>query len=402
MKSFENPSLKPLSAIREFLDHSSSGGIVLMIAAGMALLVANSPSSSLYAELLHKDIIGMSVLHWVNDGLMALFFLLVGLEIKREVLDGQLSTWSRRILPGAAALGGMVVPAAVYLLFNLQAEGHPEGWAIPAATDIAFALGVLSLLGSKVPTSLKIFLTALAIIDDLGAVLIIALFYSGDLNLLALGGAAIVLLSLFLMNLRGVTHLALYLLVGAVLWVLVLMSGIHATLAGVALAITIPLHRSPGRPEEGSSPLHRLEHMLHPWVNFLVLPIFGFSNAGVSFAGMTLASVADPVPLGVSLGLFVGKQIGVFVAAAIVIGAGWAELPKHANWGQLYGVSVLCGIGFTMSLFIGLLAFSGSPQLQDATKIGVLIGSGLSAAMGVILLLIFASRVLPDAQTDDD
>jgi len=317
---------------------------------------------------------------------MAIFFLMVGLEIKREVVDGQLSTWSRRILPGSAALGGMIGPALIFLAFNLGDGGHPKGWAIPAATDIAFALGVLSLLGWRVPTSLKIFLTALAIIDDLGAVVIIALFYTGSIDALALAGAGTVIVALVGLNRFGIRNLLPYLLLGSLLWVLVLQSGIHATLAGVVLALTIPLTRSPNKPDDMRSPLHRLEHAIQPWVAFLIVPIFGFANAGVSFAGMSIAQLADPVPMGVAAGLFLGKQLGVFAAATLVIRAGWAELPMYASWRQIYGVALLCGIGFTMSLFIGLLAFPESALLQDEVKIGVLLGSLLSAIAGSVLL----------------
>jgi NhaA family Na+:H+ antiporter len=377
---------RPRSALRAFLSSEASGGVVLMGAAALALVVANSPVSGAYFEVLHSYVLGMSVLHWVNDALMAVFFLLVGLEIKREMLDGQLSTWPRRALPGIAALGGMVVPAVIYLAFNGGPDGHPRGWAIPSATDIAFALGVLSLLGPRVPISLKVFLTALAILDDLGAVLIIAVFYTGDLNLYALGGAAFVLVLLSGLNRAGFTDLKPYLLLGIVLWFLVLMSGIHATLAGVALALTIPLRVSPGKPEDAASPLHQLEHALQPWVAFLIVPVFGFANAGVSFSGMSFESLLNPVPLGVALGLFVGKQVGVFAFSWLVIRMDWADLPANATWAQFYGVALLCGIGFTMSLFIGLLAFPTSPELQDATKLGVLLGSALSALTGAALL----------------
>jgi NhaA family Na+:H+ antiporter len=341
---------------------------------------------------LHIYIGGLSTLHWINDGLMAVFFLMVGLEIKREVLDGQLSTWPRRVLPGFAALGGMIVPALVFLAFNSGEAGHPRGWAIPAATDIAFALGFLSLLGPRVPLTLRVFLAALAIIDDLGAVIIIALFYTSSIDVLALGGAAVVLAALIGMNRFKVFVLWPYLILGAVLWFLVLKSGIHATLAGVALALCIPLRTSPAKPDDAHSPLHRLEHAIAPWVTFLVVPIFGFANAGVSFAGMSLGQLADPVPLGVALGLFVGKQVGVFTFAATVIRLGWAELPMYASWRQLYGVALLCGIGFTMSLFIGLLAFPDAPVLQDEVKLGVLLGSLLSAIAGSLLLRSSPSR----------
>jgi NhaA family Na+:H+ antiporter len=357
-----------------------------MGAAALALVVANSPASGGYFEALHSDVLGLSVLHWINDALMAVFFLLVGLEIKREMLDGQLSTWSRRALPGIAALGGMIVPAVIYLAFNTGSDGQIRGWAIPAATDIAFALGVLSLLGPRVPISLKAFLTALAILDDLGAVLIIAMFYTGNLNVYALGGAAFVLLLLNGLNRAGFTDLKPFLLLGVVLWILALMSGVHATLAGVALALTVPLRVSPGRPEDVTSPLHQLEHALQPWVAFLIVPVFGFANAGVSFAGMSFETLLTPVPLGIALGLFVGKQVGVFAFSWAAIRMDWADLPANATWAQFYGVALLCGIGFTMSLFVGLLAFPNSSELQDATKLGVLFGSVLSGVVGAGLL----------------
>jgi NhaA family Na+:H+ antiporter len=270
----------------------------------------------------------------------------------------------------------------IYLAFNAGPNGHPRGWAIPSATDIAFALGVLSLLGPRVPISLKVFLTALAILDDLGAVLIIAVFYTSELNFYALGGAIFVLGLLQGLNRAGFTDLKPYLLLGVVLWFLVLMSGVHATLAGVALALTIPLRVTPGRPEDATSPLHILEHSLQPWVAFLIIPIFGFANAGISFAGMSLSTLQNPVPLGIALGLFVGKQVGVFAFAWAAIKAGLADLPANATWPQLYGVALLCGIGFTISLFIGLLAFPTSADLQDATKLGVLLGSILSGSIG--------------------
>ena len=381
-----HPPPRPRSALRTFLDNEASGGLVLMGAAALALVVANSPLSGAYFDALHSHVLGLSVLHWINHALMAVFFLLVGLEIKREMLDGQLSTWPRRALPGIAALGGMIVPAVIYLAFNAGPNGHPRGWAIPSATDIAFALGVLSLLGPRVPISLKVFLTALAILDDLGAVLIIAVFYTSELNLYALGGAIFVLGLLQGLNRAGFTDLKPYLLLGVVLWFLVLMSGVHATLAGVALALTIPLRVTPGRPEDATSPLHILEHSLQPWVAFLIIPIFGFANAGISFAGMSLSSLQNPVPLGVALGLFVGKQVGVFAFAWAAIKTGLADLPANATWPQLYGVALLCGIGFTISLFIGLLAFPTSADLQDATKLGVLLGSILSGLIGAALL----------------
>ena len=375
---------RPTAYLRSLLEHSAAGGVILMIAAAVALVVANSGLAPIYTGTLETYIGGLSVLHWINDGLMALFFLLVGLEIKREVLEGELSTWSRRILPGSAALGGMVGPALIYLMFNMGPLGHPSGWAIPAATDIAFALGVLSLLGPRVPISLRMFLMALAIIDDLGAVIIIAFFYTSSLNVMALAGAAAVVVALVILNRAGGTRLWLYFALGAALWVLVLLSGVHATLAGVVLALTIPLRRQSAT--GGESPLLRAEHGIQPMVTFLIVPIFGFANAGVSFAGTSLGALADPVPLGVALGLFVGKQLGVFLASAAVIRAGFATLPDQASWRQLYGIAALCGIGFTMSLFIGLLAFPDQAALQNQLKLGVLLGSLISAALGVMLL----------------
>jgi len=300
------------------------------------------------------------------------------------LLEGELSTWPRRALPGIAAAGGMIVPALIYVGLNAGSAETLRGWAIPAATDIAFALGVLALLGPRAPVSLKVFLTALAILDDLGAVLIIALFYSSGLSVAYLCLAALTLAALFALNRTGIMRLSPYLVLGAVLWFVVLKSGIHATLAGVALAAAIPL-KVRGAVDAAPSPLSRLEHGLSPWIAFLVVPIFGFANAGVSLAGMTPSAVLDPVPLGVAAGLFLGKQIGVFGSAWVAIRLRLADLPAHATWLQLYGVSALCGIGFTMSLFIGLLAF-GDPHLQDATKMGVLAGSLLSAIAGWLII----------------
>ena len=378
---------RPPSALRSFLNSQASGGLVLMAAAALALVVANSPLGSLYFGALQTYVGPLSVSHWINDGLMAVFFLLVGLEIKREVLDGQLSNWNRRVLPGVAAFGGMVVPALIFLGFNGDDPATARGWAIPSATDIAFALGVLSLLGDRVPTSLKVFLTALAIIDDLGAVIIIALFYTSNLSIFHLLLAGLVVVVLIGMNRRGVVRLMPYLLLGALLWFLVLQSGVHATIAGVALALTIPLRREPGRPDDMvHSPLHRLEHSLHGWVTFLIVPIFGFANAGVSFSGLTPAILSDHLTLGVAFGLLLGKLVGVFGSAYLVIRADWADMPAGASTLQLLGVSLLCGIGFTMSLFIGLLAFAGDPLLQEEVKIGILAGSLLAGLAGWSIL----------------
>jgi NhaA family Na+:H+ antiporter len=356
-----------------------------MAVAALAMIVANSPLADAYFHALHVEAFGLSLLHWINDGLMAVFFLLVGLEIKRELVDGELCSWPRRLLPGLCAAAGMAVPAAIFIIVQ---QGNPQtlhGWAVPAATDIAFALGVLSLMGSRVPVSLKILLTALAIIDDLGAVLIIALFYSDGLTVWALAWAAGALAVLVAMNRLKVAMLAPYLLVGAVLWWLVLKSGVHATVAGVLLAMTIPLRRSKAAPDDESSPLHRLEHGLQPWVAFAVVPIFGFANAGVSLVGVSFAALLAPAPLGVAAGLFLGKQAGVFGTAWLAVRFGWADCPAHASWLQVYGVAVLCGIGFTMSLFIGLLAFD-QPALQDAAKLGILAGSIASALWGWAVL----------------
>ncbi len=375
------------SVLREFLESGAAGGLLLMAAAILALWVANSPLADTYFQLLHAPLAGLDVLHWINDGLMALFFLFVGLEIKREFLDGQLSTWANRALPGLAAAGGILVPGLLYAALNLGQPDTLRGWAVPTATDIAFALGVLSLLGSRVPTSLKVFLATLAIVDDLAAVLVIAVFYTAELNLAALSGAAVATALLIGLNRLKVTRLAPYLALGAVLWWLVLLSGVHATVAGVILALTIPLRRTKGAPDDMTSPLHRLEHGLSPWVAFLIVPVFGFANAGVSFAAMTPGMLLAPVTLGVALGLFAGKQIGVFGAAFLAIRFRLANLPVAASWAQLYGVALLCGIGFTMSLFIGLLAFP-DPILQQEVKVGVLMGSLASALCGAAVLLI--------------
>ncbi|USJ27333.1 Na+/H+ antiporter NhaA [Ensifer adhaerens] len=381
------------STLRHFLDNEASGGVILMVVAALAIATANSPMANEYFHLLHVYIGPLSIQHWVNDALMALFFLLVGLEIKREMLDGQLSTWSRRMLPGAAAAGGMVFPALFYIYFNWNDSSALRGWAIPTATDIAFALGVLSLFGKRVPASLKIFLAALAIIDDLGAVIVIALFYTADLNLLALFGATIVVGNLIIFNRMGVKALWPYLVLGAVLWVLVFSSGVHATLAGVVLALTIPLKLTPGAPEatHGESPLHKLEHHLHKPVAFAIVPIFGFANAGVSFAGVSMSVITEPLTMGVAAGLLFGKLVGVLGTVAVLVRLKLAQLPAKASWGQMAGVALLCGIGFTMSLFIGLLAFN-DPAVQDHVKIGILLGSLTSGLIGATLLTAFGRR----------
>ena len=370
--------------MRDFLTSEASGGLVLMAAAAAALIVANSPLSDAYARALHAQLGPLSLLHWINDGAMAVFFLLVGLEIKREVVAGRLRTWPDRVLPGIAAAAGMAGPALVYLALNLGA-GTAHGWAIPAATDIAFALGVLALLGTRVPMSLKIFLSAVAIVDDLGAVVIIALFYTSGLDGPMLGGAAVVLATLLALNRLRVRALTPYLALGAVLWVFVLRSGVHATVAGVLLALFVPLRAAPGRRADETSPLHRLEHGLNPWVSLLVVPVFGFANAGVPLTGLPAGALVDPVTLGVALGLFLGKQAGVFASVRLAVAAGLACRPSGASWGQVYGVALLCGIGFTMSLFIGGLAF-GDGLHDTETKLGVIAGSLLSGLAGALLL----------------
>ncbi len=381
---------RPLSTLRDFLDSEAAGGILLMVVAALALLIANSPLADGYFALLRVKIAGLDLLHWINDGLMVVFFLLVGLEIKREILEGELASWPLRLLPGIAAAGGMIVPGLIYAAFNWDNALELRGWAIPAATDIAFALGVLSLLGSRVPASLKVFLATLAILDDLGAVIIIAMFYTADLSIEAAGLAAVVFAILIALNRLGVRVLWPYLALGLVLWGLVLQSGIHATIAGVALALTVPLRKRRGhgaeKGAEAAAPLVRLEHAIHPWVAFAIVPIFGFANAGVAFGGMSPSIVTQSVPLGIALGLFVGKQIGVFGATWASVKLGLTQMPAGAGWMHIYGVSLLCGIGFTMSLFIGALAFPTAPNLADAVKVGVLGGSTLAALAGWFVL----------------
>jgi NhaA family Na+:H+ antiporter len=391
MRASNRPT-SPVSMLRVFLATEAAGGIVLILAAVAAMLVANSAMSAPYFDALHWRFGGLSLLHWINDGLMAAFFLVVGLEIKREVLGGELARWSDRLLSGIAATAGAAVPALIFVALNRGNPASLRGWAVPAATDIAFALGVLALLGRRVPPSLKIFLTAVAIIDDLIAVLIIALFYTSALNFVALAGASGGLLILIVFNRRSVNALWPYLLVGILVWMLMLQSGIHATLAGVAVAMTIPLHVAPGNTKASHAPLVRLENGLHPWVAFAIVPIFGFANAGVSLDGFAARDVLDPVPLGVALGLFLGKQIGIFGAVWLLVRLGWAKRPHNASWYQIYGVTLLCGIGFTMSLFIGGLAFGAGSHQNDAAKLGILLGSVAAAAIGFIVLRLAASQ----------
>jgi Na+:H+ antiporter, NhaA family len=379
----------PLTAIREFFRLEAAGGILLVLASALGLLMANSPIEHYYHALLGTKAevrigdfaIAKPFTLWINDGLMAVFFLLVGLEIKRELMEGELSSREQAMLPALAAIGGMAIPAGIYVLLNQGVPENLNGWAIPSATDIAFSLGVMTLLGSRVPLSLKVLLTAIAIFDDLGAILIIAIFYSTDLSLISLSLAAIALTMLLVLNLIGVRSIAAYVVVGIFLWVCVLKSGVHATLAGVALAAAIPLSAHP----DGHSPLKSMEHSLHSWVAYGVLPIFGFANAGVSFSGMGLNSLLDPIALGIALGLFLGKQAGIFGTIWLAIRIGIARLPQGATWAQVYGMAVLCGIGFTMSLFIGSLAWDHS-DFYPAIRLGVLGGSLASAVLGYLLL----------------
>ncbi|WP_274584134.1 Na+/H+ antiporter NhaA [Neisseria leonii] len=366
-----------------FFQSEPAAGIVLMLAAALGLAAANSDAAGYYFGALGSYVAGLSVLHWVNDGLMAVFFLYVGLEVKRELLRGELDTNSKRFLPAIAALAGLAAPAGIYLLFNGSDAAAAQGWAIPAATDIAFALGVLALLGSRVPVSLKIFLTALAIMDDLAAIVIIALFYTEQLAVNYLLLAAAVLAVLFVLNKKGVTKTLPYLLLGLLLWFFFLKSGIHATLAGVLLAFTVPLRINEDTIDE--PPLLVWEHALTYWVSFLIVPVFGFANAGVSFADFSTETLFSPVVLGIALGLFAGKQFGIFGIVWLLTKLRLAKLPEGATWLQLYGVALLCGIGFTMSLFISLLAFN-SPALQDFSKVGVFMGSLLSGILGYAVL----------------
>lgn len=370
--------------IQYFFSLPTAGGITLMISALLGLIIANSPLSETYFSVLNSYIAGLSILHWINDAFMAIFFLYVGLELKREFLIGELATNSQRILPGLAALAGLAVPAIIYYALNRDNPAALNGWAIPTATDIAFALGIVALLGSRVPLSLKVFLTALAIIDDLAAIIIIAIFYTQELNLMYLLGAFASIVALVFLNIKRITAPSLYIILGLLLWFMVLKSGIHATLAGVALALTIPLHGTTTN-AKGEPPLIAWEHSLSVWVSFLIIPVFGFANAGVSFMGLNLSMLLDPIVLGVALGLFFGKQIGIFGLVYLGEKVKLFSRPTGATWLQVYGVSLLCGIGFTMSLFIGLLAFV-DPNLQDLSKIGVFMGSFLSGVLGFVIL----------------
>ena len=394
------PMREKLKGALAFFHHEAAGGLVLVVAALVALLASNSPLAWLYDGFLHTPAgvrvgplaLDKSLLHWINDGLMAIFFFLVGLEIKREVLRGELSSFGQAALPVVAAVGGMVVPAVIYVAINTGDPVALRGWAIPTATDIAFAVGVLALLGPSIPASLKIFLLALAIIDDLGAIIIIALFYTDNLSLLSLSLAVAGIVVLAALNARGVTRLAPYLLTGLFIWVCVLKSGVHATLAGVAVALAIPLT---SKSESEPSLLEQLEESLHPWVAFAVLPLFAFANAGVSLQGLSLDNLLEPIPLGIAAGLFAGKAIGIFGATWIAVMGGLAGKPDGATWLQILGVAMLGGIGFTMSLFIGMLAFP-DPAEAASLRLGVLTGSLLSAVAGYVIL---AASVRAPART---
>jgi len=384
------------SLFTRFFQLEAASGLLLIAAAVMALIINNSPLSYLYNGLLDVPVavqvgalnIAKPLLLWINDGLMALFFLLIGLEVKREVVDGHLSKPAQVILPATAAVGGMVVPALIYWFINRDNPAAVAGWAIPTATDIAFALGVLALLGKRVPVSLKLFLMTLAIIDDLGAIIVIALFYSGTLSSVSLLLAAACLVALVAMNRLGVVKLGPYMIVGLILWVCVLKSGVHATLAGVALALCIPLRTRNAE----TSPLLSLEHALHPWVAYAILPIFAFANAGVSLAGMSVDSFTHPVPMGIAVGLLLGKTVGVFGLSWLAVKLRLAALPEGAGWGQILGVAILCGIGFTMSLFVGSLAFApGSSDYAGMDRMGILTGSFFAAVIGYAVIAM-ASR----------
>ena len=374
--------------LKDFLQKETAGGIVLIFAALLALAVANSPLLAGYQDLLDTGVvvgigsfvIDKPLLLWINDGLMAVFFFLVGLEVKREVLEGQLSSWDKASLPLIAAVGGMAIPALIFLSLNAGSPDTINGWAIPAATDIAFALGILSLLGPRVPVALKALLLAIAVIDDIGAIAIIALFYSGEIDTGMLGAAGIVFVVMLAVGRARVQSTIPYVLLAILMWAFVLKSGVHATLAGVAAAMTVPLDA-----KSDHGPLETMEHALHPWVAFLVIPIFGFANAGVTLFGLSPSALIEPLPLGIALGLLIGKQIGIFGFAFAAVKLGLASLPPSVSWAQLHAMSLLAAIGFTMSLFIGNLAFADPAQI-DAVKIGVLAGSTIAAVAGYLLL----------------
>lgn len=385
------------SSLMHFFKTSAAGGVVLVFAAALSMVMSNSGLADFYHHLLHTTVsvsfgdagLSKSLHHWINDGLMAIFFFMVGMEIKYEMLRGHLSTREQAILPAIAAVGGMILPAAIfYAIVNPQ---HPElisGWAIPSATDIAFALGILALLGDRVPASLKVLLMAIAVLDDLGAVIIIALFYTANLSLPALALAAVFISLLFVLNRLKVKSPAAYVLAGVALWLAVLESGVHATLAGVVTAMFIPLDN---KTDDGHSMLESMVHKLHPWVAFMIMPVFAFANAGVSLSGLSVQNLLDPIPLGIAAGLFAGKQFGIFATIWVAVKAGVSRLPNNANWRHIYGLSLLCGIGFTMSLFIGSLAYH-DPFLNNEVRLGVLTGSTLAAVLGYIILRYFSGN----------
>ncbi|NVD06768.1 Na+/H+ antiporter NhaA [Vibrio sp. JPW-9-11-11] len=385
-------------AIRDFFKMESAGGILLVIAAAIAMTIANTDLNAAYQGFLHTYVLGMSVSHWINDGLMAVFFLLIGLEVKRELLEGALKSKETAIFPAIAAVGGMLAPALVYVLFNYNDPEAIQGWAIPAATDIAFALGIMALLGNRVPVSLKVFLLALAIIDDLGVVVIIALFYTGDLSTLALAVGFAMTAALFVLNAKKVTKLTPYMIVGAILWFAVLKSGVHATLAGVVIGFAIPLQGKKGE----HSPLKHMEHALHPYVAFGILPLFAFANAGISLEGVSMSGLTSMLPLGIALGLLIGKPLGIFSFSWLAVKAGVAKLPEGISFRHIFAVSVLCGIGFTMSIFISSLAFgSVAAEFDTYARLGILMGSTTAAILGYGLLRISLPKKAVNADTSE-
>ena len=389
--------LKISSFFKWYIKHESTAGITLLVMTIIALIISNSVLSDDYFKALKTYYslgfgdfkLKLSLFHWINDALMAIFFLVVGLEIKREFVEGELSRPTQAALPIMGAVGGMLVPALIYVAFNIQTPETLRGWAIPSATDIAFSIGILSLLGSRVPLSLKVFLVALAIIDDMGAVIIIAIFYTTELNTTYLGLMFACFAILLILNKFNVKYFSLYLFVGIFMWFFTHESGVHATIAGVLLAITIP-HKQDSS-HHGKSMLKHVEHTLAPYVSFIIMPIFAFANAGVNFDGMSFAQFLEPVPIGICLGLFIGKQVGVFIFSVGAIKFGLAEKPNDASWGSFYGVGILTGIGFTMSLFVGNLAFPES-EIIDGVKIGVLLGSLFSTLAGYALLMITTKK----------
>ena len=381
--------------VRKFLEKESTAGLILIFVTIIALIFSNTFLSEFYTTFLHTKIelrvgdfleISKPLILWVNDGLMAIFFLLIGLEIKRELILGHLSTFSNIALPGIAAVGGMLIPALIFVYFNFDNDFALKGWAIPTATDIAFALGILALLGKRIPLSLKIFLMTLAIFDDLGAILIIAFFYTSELSLLSIFLALICISFLFVMNRLNVVSLGAYLLIGILLWIFVLKSGVHATLAGIILAFTIPLNAI-NEKRKRVSPVRNLQHHIHLWVAYFVLPVFAFVNAGIDFRTLSFAETFNPVSYGIIFGLFIGKQLGVFLFVFVTVKLKFAKLPRCSTWLQIYGVSVLTGVGFTMSLFIDSLAYSDSNVFLYTDKLAILIGSFLSGVLGYLILL---------------